>query len=243
MTLTPRETNTANLSSSQGFQPKPKKKEVLKGSPKPIAKIHTGAPSTWKLGKKPVVANGSSERPATGVKPVSTSESAKKDKNDKSVKGVPDKLPTLKQERSGETGGVSMPNLFINTSADSPHKALIVNENSNNTENVDSENNSPDNNLEAYHENAENVRETEITEEDDSPVRPDFNIAHYYKKEKGRVNVWTYLFKNLYRAINEIHSMCENDRSIEFNNGVISTFESAIGDFKKLNYKVEIDKV
>ena len=69
------------------------------------------------------------------------------------------------------------------------------------------------------------------------------DIAAYYKKEKGKINIWTYLFKNLNKAVSEIYTMCELENKLEFNNGVSDTLECALIDFKKLNRKFEIDNL
>lgn len=76
-----------------------------------------------------------------------------------------------------------------------------------------------------------------------SAKRKDHDIAGYYKKEKGKLNIWTYLFTNLNKSINEIYSMCEMENIMEYNNGVISTLESAIEDLKKLNRKIELENI
>jgi len=69
----------------------------------------------------------------------------------------------------------------------------------------------------------------------------EINIANYYKKEKGKLNLWTYLFMNLNKAINEIYTMCEIENKVEFNNGAIATLEGAIEDIKKINKKIELE--
>jgi hypothetical protein len=74
-----------------------------------------------------------------------------------------------------------------------------------------------------------------------SARQQDVDISRYYKKEKGKLNIWTYLFMNLNKSINEIYTMCDMENITEFNNGVISTLECAIDDLKKLNKKIELE--
>jgi len=68
-------------------------------------------------------------------------------------------------------------------------------------------------------------------------------FVKYYKQERPKLNIWTYLFKNLNTAISQIYTMCDMENITEFNNGVISTLETAIEDIKKLNKKIELDNM
>ena len=68
-------------------------------------------------------------------------------------------------------------------------------------------------------------------------------FVKYYKQERPKLNIWTYLFKNLNTAISQIYTMCDMENITEFNNGVISTLETAIEDIKKLNKKIELDSM
>lgn len=68
-------------------------------------------------------------------------------------------------------------------------------------------------------------------------------FVNYYKQERPKINIWTYLFKNLNNSISQIYTMCDLESSVEFNNGVVSTLEAAIEDIKKLNKKIELDNM
>jgi len=68
-------------------------------------------------------------------------------------------------------------------------------------------------------------------------------FVKYYKQERPKLNIWTYLFKNLNTAISQIYTMCDMENITDFNNGVISTLETAIEDIKKLNKKIELDSM
>jgi len=76
-----------------------------------------------------------------------------------------------------------------------------------------------------------------------SETKDSGEFVRYYKQERAKLNIWTYLFKNLSNSISQIYTMCDLENSIEFNNGVISTLEAALEDMKKLNKKIELDNV
>ena len=212
---------------------KTRKKDIMKSSPK--INVKSGAPGSRVNKKIPF----SVDRPGTRTSAASES----KKKGEKASKAYQDKSTKPKADRLADQVNSSTANLSMNTSSDSPTKNTALNDGNTNAEGSES--------LTENHSDIQ-AKQLEIEQpiQDDSPdieadgaLEKQFSIAQYYKKEKGRINIWTYLFKSLYHNINELHSMCEKERKVEFNNGVISTLESAVEDFKKLNYKLEVDKL
>lgn len=230
--LSGQESNASGASTGQGNVSKPKKKEVAKGSPSQITK--TAASSTVKMTKKSTLTLG--ERSS-----LRASTSGEIGKKEKTPRAVQEKSSKLKRDRNSETlNPNSIANISVNSSTESPPKASMNQENATNIENVE-------NSLIENRDSVDNRKysvEIEVNEEEnESRSQERANITQFYKEKKGRINVWTYLFKNLYRAINELIAMCDIEQKVEFNQGVISTLETAIEDFQKMSHKFELNKV
>ena len=158
--------------------------------------------------------------------PLSPKSSATPKENIRSLKQVPSpksylKLKSEKQDKSKRKGTSYIP-------GDSPGKDGIGRSNPSNT--------SQENILDAYsiiQPGSAQLGQNKISEE----------FVNYYKQERPKLNVWTYLFKNLTNSISQIYTMCDLENSIQFNSGVISTLETALEDMKKLNKKIDLDNM
>lgn len=58
-----------------------------------------------------------------------------------------------------------------------------------------------------------------------------------------KINIWTYLFCSLNKAISDIYNMCEIEGKEEYAKGVLETLGSSCQDFKKLIHKVKIENL
>jgi len=69
------------------------------------------------------------------------------------------------------------------------------------------------------------------------------SIEEFYKKEREKLNIWTYLYRNLNRSIRYMMSMCELEGVAEFCGGVIDLLDSARSDFVKLGTKIKVENL
>lgn len=160
--------------------------------------------------------------------PVSPKSSANKDTNKDARKSLRSnaspksylKIQTDKQEK--------LKKKVVTQSHESPGKEMSVRNSFVNT----SQENLPEN---------DSLAQSALSQQESKPSGSEF--VRYYKQEKAKLNIWTYLFKNLTNSISQIYNMCDLENSIEFNNGVISTLEAALEDMKKLNKKIELDNM
>ena len=53
-------------------------------------------------------------------------------------------------------------------------------------------------------------------------------ISTFYKQQNEKLNVWTFLFKNLNKSIDNILTMCELEGKDAYCDGVIDTLNNAI---------------
>ena len=155
--------------------------------------------------------------------PLSPKSSATPKENIRSLKQVPSpksylKLKSEKQDKSKRKG----------IPADSPGKDGIGRSNAANT--------SQENILDTY-----SIIQPGSAQLDHNKISEEF--VNYYKQERPKLNVWTYLFKNLNNSISQIYTMCDLENSLQFNSGVISTLETALEDLKKLNKKIDLDNM
>lgn len=67
-------------------------------------------------------------------------------------------------------------------------------------------------------------------------------IDEFYKIEREKLNIWTYLFSNLNRATRLLLTMCELEGRKEFCKGVIDVIDSARADFDKLSNKILVEE-
>lgn len=75
-----------------------------------------------------------------------------------------------------------------------------------------------------------------------NPPGPD-KIAERFLKENKKIQVWTYLFKQLTNATELLLGMCEMEGKTEFCKGVIDSLASAQEEFGKLEKRLHVEKL
>ena len=76
----------------------------------------------------------------------------------------------------------------------------------------------------------------------DLPKLHTMDIAEFYKEEREKLNVWTYLFSNLTRSVRLMLTMCELEGKSEFCQGVIDMLGHSVKDFEALSHKIKLEE-
>lgn len=74
------------------------------------------------------------------------------------------------------------------------------------------------------------------------PDQPKDSIAQFYIKERKKVNIWTHLFKELSRSIDQIVRMCELEAKPEFCKGVKEVLKAGAKDLDKVEHKIKLEQ-
>lgn len=68
------------------------------------------------------------------------------------------------------------------------------------------------------------------------------SIANFYRKERRKLNVWTFLFKKLYTSFNQILTMCEVERKLEFCEGIEDTLKNFLKETQKVTHSMRVEE-
>lgn len=67
------------------------------------------------------------------------------------------------------------------------------------------------------------------------------NLAKFFIGEQKKINIWTYLFKELSKSIDQILRMCEIESKIEFCKGVTQTLKNGLKSLEKIEHKIKLE--
>ena len=77
----------------------------------------------------------------------------------------------------------------------------------------------------------------------DSRNRQEYSsIDQFYRNESEKMNIWTYLFHNLNKAVRDMFVMCEHEGKKEFCEGVIEVLDEAKSELIKLSNKITVEE-
>lgn len=67
------------------------------------------------------------------------------------------------------------------------------------------------------------------------------SIAQFYRQERKKLNIWTYLFQKLYTSFNQILKMSEIEKKLEFCRGIEETLGNFLSETRKVSQWVEVE--
>lgn len=67
------------------------------------------------------------------------------------------------------------------------------------------------------------------------------SIAEFFFGERKKVNIWTYLFKELQQSLDRTLRMCEIESKIAFCKGVRETLKYGFKSLDKIEQKIKVD--
>ena len=67
------------------------------------------------------------------------------------------------------------------------------------------------------------------------------SLAKFFIGERKKINIWTYLFKELSKSIDQILRMCEIESKIPFCKGVQETLKYGLKSLEKIEHKIKLE--
>jgi hypothetical protein len=67
------------------------------------------------------------------------------------------------------------------------------------------------------------------------------NLAKFFKGERKKINIWTYLFKELSKSIDQILRMCEIESKSSFCKGVEETLKNGLKSLENIEHKIKLE--
>ena len=74
-----------------------------------------------------------------------------------------------------------------------------------------------------------------------TPQKKIDNLAKFFIGERKTINIWTYLFKELSKSIDQILRMCEIESKIQFCKGVSQTLKYGLKSLEKIEHKIKLE--
>ena len=68
------------------------------------------------------------------------------------------------------------------------------------------------------------------------------DLSSFYLREKGKMNIWTYLFSRMNESLSQIITMCELEGKTEFCIGIEESLNSTLVQLEKVNNKILLEK-
>ena len=87
----------------------------------------------------------------------------------------------------------------------------------------------------------ESIEESPRTPRTITPTVLKYNVGEFYIAQRRKINIWTFLFKELTKSIEQILYMCEIENKLEFCKGVRETFKKSTRELDKIEQKIKLE--